>query len=144
MENLELKGSGLGLYISKLLVNKMGGDITIDSEIGTGTTISFALPFIKVATKDQNKEGISLMPFKCSYNLNKTNILLVEDNTNNQILAKYIIEKFDGICDIAENGEVALEKVFRKNYDLILMDLQMPKLNGYETSKILRNEMAFS
>ncbi len=144
MENLELKGSGLGLYISKLLVNKMGGDITIDSEIGTGTTISFALPFIKVATKDQNKEGISLMPFKCSYNLNKTNILLVEDNTNNQILAKYIIEKFDGICDIAENGEVALEKVFRKNYDLILMDLQMPKLNGYETSKILRNEMAFN
>ena len=144
IENSELKGSGLGLYISKLLVNKMGGNITIDSVIGTGTTISFALPLIKVEKEDQNKKTKNIESKKLSYNLNKTSILLVEDNVNNQILANYIIEKYNGHCDIAENGEEALEKVFRKNYDLILMDLQMPKLNGYETSKILRNEMAFN
>ena len=56
IENSELKGSGLGLYISKLLVNKMGGNITIDSVIGTGTTISFALPLIKVEKKTKIKK----------------------------------------------------------------------------------------
>ena len=140
IENSELKGSGLGLYISKLLVNKMGGNITIDSVIGTGTTISFALPLIKVEKEDQNKKTKNIESKKLSYNLNKTSILLVEDNVNNQILANYIIEKYNGHCDIAEKMERKLWKKFSENYDLILMDLQMPKLNGYETSKILKTK----
>ena len=82
----------------------MGGNITIDSVIGTGTTISFALPLIKVEKEDQNKKTKNIESKKLSYNLNKTSILLVEDNVNNQILATYIIEKYNGHCDIAENG----------------------------------------
>lgn len=144
MMNSELKGSGLGLYISKLLVTKMGGNIKINSVLGTGTTIYFSLPFKKGLYENDNIDFIDTKHNKNNFNLKKSNILLVEDNINNQVLAKFIIEKFNGICDIAENGEEALENVFRKEYDLILMDLQMPKLNGYETTTILRKEMAFT
>jgi len=73
--------------------------------------------------------------------LNNKSILIVEDNTINQMLVKHAIAKFDANADIAETGTQALALMKNKNYDIILMDIFMPELDGYQTTEIIRNEM---
>ena len=128
-------GTGLGLTISKRLIEILGGEIKLESEVGKGSSFSFSLYFEKsikkLVSKKQDKKTEVL-------DLERKNILLVEDNHLNQYVAKKFLLSWNAEIDIAENGIVALEKMKTKEYDIVLMDLHMPKMDGYEATKQIR------
>jgi PAS domain S-box-containing protein len=130
-------GTGLGLAISKQLVESQGGSIKVKSKIGKGSTFSFILPFQK--TKSKAKYESEIMGFDLFGK--DVRILVVEDILLNQLLIKTILEEFGCGLDIAENGKIAIEQLKNNSYDLILMDLQMPVMNGFEATKYIREIM---
>jgi signal transduction histidine kinase/ActR/RegA family two-component response regulator len=129
-------GTGLGLTISKELVHLQNGHIKVESKKGEGSTFTFTIPYkigdaSELKTVTQNNEPISLKALK---------ILLVENNAFNIIVARdelnQIIE--NPLIDLADNGFEALEKVEHNNYDLILMDIEMAEMNGYDCARAIR------
>lgn len=130
-------GTGLGLTIAKQLINLMGGDINVKSKIGKGTTFNFniKLEFDQQTSKIPFKEDPKIIEF---IKFKDLSILLVEDNHMNQLVIAKYFEKWGIDLDIAENGVLALEKLEVQNYNLILMDLEMPELDGYKTAEIIR------
>ncbi|HXA01793.1 MAG TPA: CHASE3 domain-containing protein [Cytophagaceae bacterium] len=132
-------GTGLGLTISKQLIELQGGEISVHSKINEGTTFSFILPFS--IGSQENIQEFKIKEINTN-NLNGLRVLLVDDNDLNQIVAvdtlNLLIKNLK--IDIAQNGRVALEKVENANYDIILMDVHMPELDGYETTKRIRNK----
>lgn len=127
----EYGGSGLGLTITKNLLNMMGSEIKLKSEPGTGSNFSFTL-----VLKISEEETIQEETFE---NLKlKGTVLIVEDNAFNRIIAKDFLEAWGCRTIEAENGEECLEVLKSEKADLILMDLQMPVLDGFETSKVIR------
>lgn len=134
-------GTGLGLSISKSLIEMQGGQIEIESTLGKGSVFRFSLPFKTptVIQLEENAEENQEVEFN-----SKNQILLVEDNKLNQKLAIKVLSTKGFSVDLAENGLVALEKLQHKSYDLILMDLQMPEMDGYQTAHTLRNELRLS
>uniref|UniRef100_UPI0040498B17 ATP-binding protein n=2 Tax=Flavobacterium sp. TaxID=239 RepID=UPI0040498B17 len=133
--NRKYGGTGIGLAIVKKLVKVLGGEIKVDSELQVGTTFSFILMLEKGEPKSQIKTPV----FKIDSNIlvNKR-ILLVEDNKINQIITKKIIETKQMITDIAENGEDAVMMAKSGSYDLILMDVHLPGINGTEATELIR------
>jgi len=133
-------GTGLGLSISKQLIELQNGKIWVDSEKGKGTHFHFVIPY-EVASEIAKKEELTVSKDNISGQLKGIKVLLVEDNTFNAVVAKEELE--DAIeevkVDLAENGAVALEKVKDADYDIILMDVQMPVMNGYEGTQAIRN-----
>ena len=128
-------GTGLGLAISKRLLELQNSTIYLESELGRGSCFHFELSFKKSTTKKSNSQTGS-KPEKKS--LKGTYILLAEDNRINVALAKQFLKQWDIECDVAENGKIALEMVQLRPYDLILMDLQMPEMDGYTATVEIR------
>ena len=131
-------GTGLGLTISKKIVELMGGKIYVNSEKGKGAIFKFEIPYIPVDKFIKKNEEKLLINNQLD-NLQNYKILLVEDNPVNQLVAKKILEKFSATVLIAFNGEEAID-IFKKDLsiNLILMDIQMPILDGVEATIRIR------
>ncbi len=131
-------GTGLGLAISKELVELMGGKIFVYSNSNEGSNFSFYLTFKKIIAKIDTPAATVV---KKTANENKNKILLVEDNKLNQMFTKKMLEKKGYNVTIAENGKDAIKSVENNNFDIILMDLHMPELDGFETTKHIRSKL---
>lgn len=128
-------GTGLGLVISKQLVELMGGTMDFSSQLGVGSQFWFTLPFKPCAPPKRIDTATIALP-QWSW----ARVLLVEDNLVNQKLASRLLEKFGIQPDLAINGEEALQQASQQTYDLILMDCQMPIMDGYTATQELRKK----
>ena len=126
-------GTGLGLAICRKLVLLFGGSIELVSEINKGSCFKVMIPVTTSETKI--KEIAEVKP---DINLSGKKILLVEDNKVNQIVAHTILESFDASVEIAENGQEALNKLSQTTYSAVLMDCQMPIMDGLEATRLIR------
>ena len=140
--NRKFGGTGLGLSISKQLVEMQNGKIKVESEPGKGTTFIVTLPFESA----ENKNPVGNSSGSNDVQLNKirnAKILLVEDNEFNRIVAIDTLTEYLGDIKIemAGNGKEAIEKVKAGNFDLVLMDIQMPEMDGYEATKYIRSQL---
>lgn len=132
-------GTGLGLTIVKQLVELQKGRITVKSEEDRGTTFSVFIPY-QVGSTNEIEESASIINRQRAEqtSIKDLRILLAEDNDINRLYATSIIKMWECQTDTAENGYVALEKVRNNEYDIILMDVQMPVMDGYEATKAIR------
>lgn len=133
-------GSGLGLAITKKIVELQNGELKVYSQLGVGSNFSFQLKFKK--QQNQTEEEVKNDTKELDYSfLKKYKILVAEDIEINRKLIKRIFDKWECNIDLAEDGHRALEMALDRNYDLILMDLQMPIMGGLESAaKILKNK----
>jgi len=130
-------GTGLGLSIVKQLIEPQGGSIKVKSKINEGSTFSFILSFQKTNVNAiLDSEIIEL-----DSEIKNINVLVVEDIALNQLLMKTLLDEFGFECDIASNGKIAIEKLQTRSYDIILMDLQMPEMNGFEATEYIRAKL---
>ena len=131
-------GTGLGLAIVKNLVEMMGGNIRVESKIGAGSSFIFSIPFeIAQASKESTKIIISNNSLPC---INNLNIIVAEDNKVNQEIIKMLLAKKNLKADYSENGKILLQMLEFKKYDLILMDMQMPEIDGLEATSMIREK----
>ncbi|MBC7850331.1 MAG: response regulator [Chitinophagaceae bacterium] len=134
-------GTGLGLAITKQLIEMQGGSISIGNRTAGGTICKFSIPYstVPIGVHDKANGAATVSEWKT-----QNRILVVEDNLLNQKLARVLLTNLGFEINIAENGAVAMELLSRENFDLILMDLQMPVLDGYNATKAIRNELNIS
>ncbi|MCB0310433.1 MAG: response regulator, partial [Bdellovibrionales bacterium] len=129
-------GTGLGLSISRELVRMMEGELDVHSELGRGTVFSFTAKFGLPQIGDLETVGEVAQEDLWSHS--PLSILLAEDNKVNQRLARTLLERAGHKISIVENGEQALEEVLSSDYDLVLMDIQMPIMDGLTAAKAIR------
>jgi PAS domain S-box-containing protein len=147
-------GSGLGLAIVKNLAEAMGGFVEADSKIGFGSTFSVILPFkkaIQKATDTENGTPQYKPDFGVKMDKNrlespnsqpkKSRILVVEDNPMNQRLASFLLTEWGYDFEIVEDGHQAINKVQTSDFQLIMMDIQLPVMDGYEATAAIRNQL---
>jgi PAS domain S-box-containing protein len=130
-------GTGLGLAIAKQLVEQQGGTITVKSKIDKGTTFSVVLPFKKSDDEVELETEIK----EIDAEVKDIKILVVEDIKLNQLLMKTLLDDFGFECDFAANGKLAIDKLQQETFDIVLMDLQMPEMNGFEAVEYIRSKM---
>ena len=132
-------GTGLGMSISKKLLELMNGKIEVSSKKNKGTCISFTLPLLKgnessIITKGERSIDTSI--------LKGSRILLVEDNEMNRLVASTVLEHYEVVLVEAENGLEAINILNKERFDLVLMDVQMPVMNGIEATMRIRKEIS--
>ena len=127
-------GTGLGLSISKKIVELMGSELQLKSEKNVGTTFSFTL-FLKKAS------AVKQIAPAFNPDLKGSRILLVEDNKVNQFLANALLKTWNAVVDISEDGLDAVNRMKEEKYDLVLMDLQMPIMDGFEATEHIREQL---
>lgn len=133
-------GTGLGLSIAKQLVELQGGQMSITSKLDHGTLITFTLP-LKKTIEVYKPKPLDETPKFDPQELKKLKILLAEDNPINVKLVLSLFSDYGIEADVAENGKEAVDQVKRNYYDLILMDMEMPEMNGYEATTVIREEL---
>lgn len=131
-------GTGLGLSIVKQLVELQEGHIEVQSEESKGTTFIFIIPYETGKIKDLIQPTSSKAKTTPHHSFKGLKVLLVEDNDINRLYALNILKKWQCEVDGAENGYIALERLKSNQYDIILMDIQMPVMDGYEATKNIR------
>lgn len=131
----DYQGTGLGLSIVKRLLGLFGSTISLESDLGQGTAFSFIIPF----EHDPLRTKKIIDEIEVDLTSNEVyKILIVEDNRINQLVTKKIIEKNNFVCKVVDDGFGALEILEKESFDLILMDINMPLMNGFETTKRIR------
>jgi signal transduction histidine kinase/ActR/RegA family two-component response regulator len=128
------QGTGLGLSIAKRTSEEMGGSLTVVSEFGVGSTFTLEIPFERtelIKGKDLTDSSTKSLP----------SVLIVDDNNVNVILLKHILEMKGFSPSVAFNGKEAVDQASIKGFDIILMDLQMPVMDGYEAIRLIRENM---
>lgn len=138
VEKRGIEGAGLGMAITKQLIDHMGGYIVVESEPGCGTTTVVEVSFRK---REIGPKGNPVNNENSPIDISGKRVLVVEDNELNREIIKCILENNKLMVEEAENGEVAVEMVKKSDsdyYDYILMDIRMPKMNGYEATKAIR------
>lgn len=131
-------GTGLGLVISKQLIEQMGGDIRLQSLQGQGSRFIFTVMLGVAEMPIPERNPANLLDALAFQQLRGTRILLVEDNEINRIVAKELLENLGIVVDLAEHGAEALGKLELNRYDGILMDVQMPVMDGYQATRRLK------
>lgn len=132
--NRKYGGTGLGLTIVKKLIDILGGKIKLESKVGKGSSFSFDLSF-KIAEEKMVLENLT--DFDDSI-LNEKKVLLIEDNKINQMITKKMVENKGMVCEVIDNGEDAIEAVKNNTYDLVLMDVHLPGINGTIATQTIR------
>lgn len=133
-------GTGLGLSIVKKLVELQSGTIGVESKKGEGSLFKFTIPYKKAPVLASK---LKTSPEKIHHSVvnDKIKILIVEDNLLNQKLAAFMITDFGYAFDICGNGKLAVDKLKQDVYDLVLMDIQMPEMDGYEATGVIREKL---
>ena len=127
--NRKSEGVGLGLSISKNLLGIMGGDIRVDNQLGLGSTFTISIPFEEAHVSDN-----------VIYTQSALTILVAEDNKTNQVLIKAYLEKLNHKVTLANNGREAIDLFSRKKFDLVLMDIMMPEMDGLTAAECIRDK----
>ncbi len=131
-------GQGLGLSIVKQLIELQNGEFTINSKEAEGTQVRFVIPY--KFPGGNTVESQTIVDKTDSKTINGLKVLIAEDVDINQLVIKKHMQKFGFIAEFAENGKIALEKLKNGSFDIVLMDMQMPVMDGYEAIKIIRTE----
>ncbi len=137
------QGTGLGLAIVKNLVELMGGNISLSSEPGKGSRFDLILPF-KINEEKKTETKAPAVANKETEGIGKTSFkaLIVEDEVINGKLALFVMRKNGFDANVADNGKKAIEMIEKQRYDIILMDIQMPEMNGITATKLIRERSA--
>lgn len=127
-------GTGLGLAIVKKIIDLMNGNLNVSSELGKGSSFAISLPLqLAQGTTEQSLKEIEL-----NVSLNDVDILLVEDNRVNQVIAKKILNQYGANVSVANDGIEGLSTLGKQQFDIVLMDIQMPNMNGCDAIKEIR------